>query len=453
MSNKMIIVILKLSIDKTLKTYYNDTQIEGDKINASIINCKTSIEKFAEKGGKIMASSKPKVSKKDGKVHAYEITVSMGRHPNGSKIIKTTTWKIPSDMTNPKVIQKELKRQEILFEEKCKKNTIPADKRTFEEYAEYVLGLKERDNKHKTVVRYRELNGRVIPEIGFMKLSDVTSKNINDIMLKLAKPGENKKDPTKGLSPKTIREHYRWIHVVYEQARKEGLMQYNPADNATPPKVKRKEAEYFEIETVLKIKECLEKEPFKWRMITLLFIASGARRGEIMGLKWSKVNFEDNTIHIDNNLLYTPDIGVYEDSPKNGENRFVKIDPQIMALLKEHRINQRMLFMRNGKRWKEDSFCFTQENGERMHPDSITDWLDKFSNKHNLPHIHPHAFRHTYISILVANHVDFATIAKLAGHKQVSTTENFYSHVLKDAEENAANVISELIFNDKANIG
>lgn len=59
----------------------------------------------------------------------------------------------------------------------------------------------------------------------------------------------------------------------------------------------------------------------------------------------------------------------------------------------------------------------------------------------------------TYISILVANHVDFATIAKLAGHKQVSTTENFYSHVLKDAEENAANVISELIFNDKANIG
>ncbi|MBQ8300818.1 MAG: tyrosine-type recombinase/integrase, partial [Clostridia bacterium] len=65
-----------------------------------------------------------------------------------------------------------------------------------------------------------------------------------------------------------------------------------------------------------------------------------------------------------------------------------------------------------------------------MHPDSITDWLKKFAERNGLPHINPHAFRHTLVSVLCLNGVDMTTISKWLGHKSVSTTMNIYEHIL-----------------------
>lgn len=79
--------------------------------------------------------------------------------------------------------------------------------------------------------------------------------------------------------------------------------------------------------------------------------------------------------------------------------------------------------LRMGERWVNTGYCFTRENGEPMHPDSITSWLNKFSKKYGLPHINPHKFRHTQASILINEGVDVVTVAKRLGHKQVTTTE------------------------------
>ena len=90
------------------------------------------------------------------------------------------------------------------------------------------------------------------------------------------------------LSNKTIKEYHRFIRVVLAQAEREMLVPYNAAARATPPKVKRKEVNYFQPEVLAEILKALEEEPLKWRMITHLLIITGCRRGEIMGLKWSK---------------------------------------------------------------------------------------------------------------------------------------------------------------------
>ncbi len=88
------------------------------------------------------------------------------------------------------------------------------------------------------------------------------------------------------------------------------------------------------------------------------------------------------------------------------------------------------------------SMCwiFTQDDGSRMHPDSITDWLNKFSKDHNLPHIHPHAFRHTVASIMIANGVDLVTTANERGHANATTTATIYAHQIAIAQAKAANV-------------
>ena len=67
--------------------------------------------------------------------------------------------------------------------------------------------------------------------------------------------------------------------------------------------------------------------------------------------------------------------------------------------------------LKKGSDRKETGMVFTKDNGERLHPSSITRWLDNFSRDNGLPHIHPHAFRHTAASTMIANGVDLVTTA------------------------------------------
>lgn len=397
-----------------------------------------------------MANIRP-IKDKNGVVNSYQIRVYRGRDSNGKQLKPyQTTWRVPNNMKNPRSIKKEVVKFAAIFESECKAGLVSSDKKTFGEYAEYVISLKERDNKHRTVVRYRELLSRILPEIGYIKLTDVTGEHLNRLYLKLSQPGQNK-HTGEGLSAKTILEHHRLIHTIYAQAKKEGAVRFNVAETATPPVVKKKEAEYFELTDVHRIMASLQKEPLKWQCITLLLIASGARRGEIMALKWDAVNFEKNTIEISANLLYSSDKGVYTDTPKTGEIRYVSIAPDVMKLLAQHKREQVMQRFRMGAEYINSGFCFTQANGKPMHPDSVTDWLSKFSKKYDLPHIYPHKFRHTQASLLYALGVDPITISKRLGHKQVSTTQNIYAHMVAKADCEANEAVATVLFDKNEN--
>ena len=106
------------------------------------------------------------------------------------------------------------------------------------------------------------------------------------------------------LSEKTIQEHHRLISLILSYAEKEMLVLYNAAAKViNKPKADRAhEVNYFEPEELDRTRECLSKEPLKWQVITHLLIVTGCRRGEIMGLKWSAVDFASSQIKINNNL-------------------------------------------------------------------------------------------------------------------------------------------------------
>lgn len=395
-----------------------------------------------------MASTQP-LKNKDGRVYAYQIKVFRGRDANKKQLKPySEVWRIPEGMNHPRTIKKELEKEAARFELECKAGVVPLEKKTFSEYADYVMTLKKRDQKRSTVTRYEELLVRIKEEIGPLKLADVTGEHLNRFYLKLSQPGQNKKTGG-GLSPKTILEYHRLIHTIYAQALKEGLVMFNTADKATPPAVRKKEAEFFEVEEVQKIMSCLAKEPLKWQTITQLLIASGARRGEIMGLKWSAVDFKNNRIKIAVNLLYDAKLGIYEDTSKTEESRQLAIDPSVMKLLALHKKEQMIQRLKLGDQWVDGNYCFTQANGKPMHPDSITDWLSKFSKKYDLPHIHPHKFRHTQASILIYEGVDPVTVSKRLGHKKVSTTENIYAHIMSKADAEASAAVASVLYKNQ----
>lgn len=112
--------------------------------------------------------------------------------------------------------------------------------------------------------------------------------------------------------------------------------------------------------------------------------------------------------------------------------------------MRQYRAWQSGEILRLGEYYRRQGFVFSQDNGAPMHPDSVTDWLAKFSKRHSLPHINPHAFRHTMASMLYFNGVDSVSISKRLGHAQVSTTANIYAHVMETADKKNADILADV---------
>lgn len=448
---------------------------------------------------------------KDGKLISYSIRVHRGRGADGKQLKPwTATFEVSPTWTE-KSARKKAEAFAATFEKECREGVASDSRQKFSAYCDYVIAMKERTGvKHSTIVRYKELTGRIYPAIGHMRLKDIRPDHLNSLYAQLAQPEKGSAQATakvdlaaslkekhltrqaladisgiplraiyaavKGetvkkevaetistalggdmeaffsldakertLSGKTIREYHRLIHTVLDQAVKEGLVAVNVADRSTPPKVEQKDVNYFQPEQVAAIREALEEEPIKWRTLVHLLLITGCRRGEVLGLKWDKVDFTSNQAYICNNVLYSADVGVYEDTPKTERSkRYISLPAETMQLLRQYRAWQCAERLRLGEYYQDRGFVFAQDNGGPMHPDSVTTWLTRFSKRHNLPHINAHAFRHTMASMLYFNGADSVSISKRLGHAQVSTTANIYAHVIEAADKKNADILADV---------
>lgn len=284
--------------------------------------------------------------------------------------------------------------------------------------------------------------GQPIQEVKAEAIAQAMEKRLGDVF--------NVEYDMEPLSDKTVLAYHRLISIILAQAEKEMLVPYNAAAKATPPKAAKKAPNYFQPETISEILKALEAEPLKWQLITHLLLVTGCRCGEIMGLKWDKVDFKTNRLKIDRELIISKSKGVHESTTKTNDIRYLTLPTETMVLLRKHKREQLRLQLANGDRWIDTGYVFTQDNGDHMNPDSVTGWLYGFSRRHGLPHINPHAFRHTVASVLLANGTDIVTVAAQLGHASASTTENFYAHIIEDNKAKASECIADVLLRKKA---
>lgn len=293
----------------------------------------------------------------------------------------------------------------------------------------------------------KALNGETISENRAKLIADVLNQKIEDLFtIEL---------DTRPLSSKTVLEYHRLLSTILGQAEKEMLVAYNAASKAAIPKKTKKEVKIFQPEEVSLIRDALEDVPIKWKTLAHLLLITGGRRGEIVGLRTDKIDWQRNRILIDHALLYTAKQGIYEDTTKTENIRTVALPQETMDLLRKYCAWRAEQKLKAGSYWQESGFLFVRDNGQPMHPDSITSWLNRFSEQRNLPHINPHKFRHTMASLLYYHKMDSVTISKRLGHAKVSTTTDIYSHLIEAADQQAGEDIAAAVFrsNSKAKHG
>lgn len=222
------------------------------------------------------------------------------------------------------------------------------------------------------------------------------------------------------LSANSVRAYHRVISSILSKAVKWGYIPFNPAMNAELPKQEPKEAPHLEEAEARRLLELLHNEPMKYRAMITFDLLSGLRRGELLGLRWCDVDFQNQTITIEQTSSYVSGKGIYTDTPKNKTSaRPLKLSRSAFLMLQEYKDWQDAQRAACGDFWKDkDGRVFTGNDGAPVHPDALTKWFAGFVRRSGLPKVSIHSLRHTYASLMIADGTPLVVVSRRLGHAQ-----------------------------------
>ncbi len=314
--------------------------------------------------------------------NSYQIRVSCGYDVNKNQKFQSISWKPEPHMTE-KQIEKELNRQVILFEEKCKKGQVTASVK-FETLAEEWLDQHAKISlKNTTYIRMKQLRTRIYPAIGHMKLDKITARILQDFVTDMSINGTSFKTG-KPISSKTVTHHLSFISDVFNYAIRMDMLMDNPCRRVFIPKSKPKEKEFYTIEEVKKLFDLLKVEPLKYQLFFNLAIYSGFRRGELLGLEWKDIEWDSGVISIHRTSNYTAERGTYTDTTKTKKSmRSLKFPEFIIDMLRKFKVEQDIEIERLGTKWEDNDRLFTKWNGEPMNNGTPYFWFNEFCERNN----------------------------------------------------------------------
>ena len=408
-----------------------------------------------------MASARLKTTK-SGQAY-YEIRYRVNREaPELS-----TRWYVPAGWSE-KVIQRELAKQKAEFERQCRsgeflslhaKKELAAQQAarqaaeaakivTVKQYGERVFmpgklagTIGKRALSENSRAYYQNaLDKHIYPVLGSRKMQEVTRAELEALLLQ---------ELNRGRSDSTISAVYITLRQMFESAEDSEVICANLMLKIRKPRRNKAEAkesgqvEAFSVEEVQRILKCLENEPLKWRVFIRLAIDTGCRRGELCGLRWRSVNLDEQTITIENNLVYTSakkgGKGVFEDTPKTDASiRSMDIDDESAALLRQLRAEQSKRCI--------SPYVFSQDGrAEPMYPTSPTRYFQKFGEKYGVENFHPHKLRHTFASIAITHNADVASVSEKLGHANKSITLQMYTHANAKSIKAAGDIVRDAL--------
>jgi integrase len=298
----------------------------------------------------------------------------------------------------------------------------------------------------KTVHRYKEmLNSRILPAMGHLKIDKITPAKLREFYSNLKEDGIRADGKSGGLSDRTLLHHHRLISSILGKAVEWEIISTNSASKVKL-EVKKTRVQCYNDDEIGAMLDALESEPVQHKVIVYLAVGGGFRRGEIMGLEWCDINFEDESVQVRQASQYVPGKGTFTKDPKNEmSRRAIALPSYVMELLKELKSHQEKMKENAGDKWHDSDRLFTKWDGQPMHPDTISNWFPKFLARHGLRHMNFHGMRHSSATSLVGQGVHQGTISSRLGHSSISTTMDIYVSPISRADKEAANKLDALL--------
>ena len=355
-----------------------------------------------------------------------------------------------------------MERQKVLFERTVSSGEYFNESRMrLSDFFPKYLEIEKGKLAPTTYTAYsRIINNYIVPALGHLRLKDIKPlhvqlfvRNLSDDNLCKATRREKTKSGesvlvthTKKFSSATIRRYYVVLQSILHSACKLGLVPSNPADDEKIelPPLEPSKTEIFTKDEAADMLNCLSAEPLMWQCLINLAIVSGCRRGELVALQWSDIDFDGCTVSISKSVYQLKGQPVSIKQPKTaGSVRIIAIPQFIVDMLKDYEMEQRETRLKCGDQWQGGNWVFVQWNGAVMYPSSPSQWFSRFLKRHNLPHKKFHALRHTSATLLLTSGSDIKEVSSRLGHSQLSTT-NRYLHTVAEADKEAAQAFADM---------
>lgn len=416
---------------------------------------------------------------------SFRITVYSGFDKDGKRKRFTTTFTPEAGLT-PRRKQKAVEEFARKFEEKVLNGeSVVADKTTLREFVERWLEEYAPQNLQPgTVEDYKdELNSKLLPSLGHLKLSEIKPVVLNSMFVAMTKDGARRDGKSGGYSKNTIKKSQDVLSSVLRTATDWEILEKNPMDKVRvvgespgdkieffTPDQAATFLNYIEQPYTVKTKghkriddtgkEYLVGEyisqremPEQLKVLFNLAIYGGLRKGELLALEWSDIDFENNTVSITKSTAVVNGEQVIKEPKTKNSRRTVSIPDWLTQRIRIMRSKRTRYRFSIGDYWQGGEWLFIQDNGRQMSyytpytafRDTIIRYNDDVENDIKLPLIPFHGLRHTSATLLIAGKQDVKTVAARLGHAQTSTTMNIYVHALKEADKTAVDAIESVL--------
>ncbi|HEY5111507.1 MAG TPA: site-specific integrase [Acidimicrobiales bacterium] len=290
----------------------------------------------------------------------------------------------------------------------------------------------------------RIINNHILPILGKTKISRLKAAQIDHFYAMLRDRGGVGGGP---LSPASVRQ----VHAILRRALQQGVkwewISSNPAALATTPKVRQFKVEPPDPAAVMKLIEVAAKDDLGFACFLIVAATTGARRGELCALRWSSVNFDDETLTIAGAVVEGVGNQLFEKDTKTHGSRKIAIDELTVATLNAHSVRCELRAQKCGAELKKDAFIFSPDaNGRRPAvPNDVTKEFMRLRDRAGLESVRLHDLRHFAATRLLSAGVSVRTVSGRLGHASASMTLGVYAHFLEVSDREAADALGLLI--------
>ncbi|WP_028308773.1 tyrosine-type recombinase/integrase [Desulfitibacter alkalitolerans] len=286
----------------------------------------------------------------------------------------------------------------------------------------------------------------IIPDLGKIPLAKLQASDLQRFYNQKLQSGRIKDNS--GLSTRYVRYMHTLIKKSLDQALKENLISKNMANATQPPTVKTKKMTCLTEDQLVTLIDVARQDRLAAAFI--LDIATGLRRGELLGLKWDVLDLSKGNIVVKRQLLSVKGGSVIEEDIKTkSSERNIPIPANIVKELKVHKARQAKEKLAFGEAYQNNNLVFCKEDGSLLDPREFTKRFQGLLKKAELPKIRLHDIRHSHASLLLAKGVSPKVIQERLGHSSITITLDLYSHLAPGMQEAASNMIDDLFHKEK----
>jgi integrase len=314
--------------------------------------------------------------------------------------------------------------------------TLQGTHQTLKEYlATWLIGI-QNSIRPRTYVQY-EMTCRlhILPTLGEMKLFEIRPEVIQKLYASQLKSG---------VGARTVDFIHSILHMAFEQAVKLEILIRNPVNATTPPKIETKEMHFYDEGQVNEF--LLAAKGNRNEAIYHLALSTGLRQSELLGLQWPDLDWQKKSLNVQRQLKRNGKKGDLFAQPKtkNGRRTLI-LGEATLAILKCQQTLQNEERIAAGERWQENNLIFCTPIGTPKNQSNLYREFKTLLQVSGLPEIRFHDLRHSSASLLLNHGIPAIVVSRRLGHYKVSMTLDIYGHLIPEMQNEAADLIDELI--------